>query len=333
MDRGSSEWFQKALKERGKRTSGYLPFGHRADGSEIALPVIVVAGAQEGPTLAIDGCVHGDEFEGLECAIRVTQKVDPKKLKGTIIAVPALNPMAFNLGLRIEAGDQKFMAFTQADMNRVFPGSTDAGLVDRAVALYSKEVVARADLVITFHGGGAMGVIGPFVIFPDFATGGKYDEKDLCRLFNTKLLWKRPPREGNLMTHCAKAHKVSCVGIEIGGESFRYPLRQHVHYGIEGILNIMTRIGMYDLPYQGKKPDEQIVMDLDYIKSNSGGLWTFNVVLDQSVKKGEVLGFVENVFGEQVEEVRAYDDGYICGVRTTPKVQTGDWLVMLAVAE
>jgi predicted deacylase len=323
------DWLDTALKARGKKTTGYLQFGQRADGSAIGLPVIVVAGKEPGPTIAIDGCVHGDEYEGLECAIRVTQQVDPAKLKGTIIAVPALNPMAFNEGQRVSGGDQKFMAFTQSDMNRVFPGHPDAGLVDRAVHVYGTRIVAKSDLVITFHGGGNMGVIGPFVIFPEFETGGKYNELELCKLFNTKQLWARPVRDGNLMTYCSRAHKVSCIGIEIGGESFRYPDRQHVHYGVEGILNIMTKIGMVELPYQGTRPAEQVVIDLDYIKSRTGGLWTFNVMLDEPVTKGQTLGYVEDIFGNRQEEVTAYADGLICGVRTTPKVQTGDWLAMI----
>jgi uncharacterized protein len=98
----------------GRRAQLELPIGRLISSTEIALPVIVVHGKSDGPTVGLSAAVHGDELCGVEIIRRVLASVDPRTLSGTIIATPVVNVHGFNTGDRY-LPDRR-------DLNRSFPG-------------------------------------------------------------------------------------------------------------------------------------------------------------------------------------------------------------------
>src|SRR5262245_50756696 len=56
-----------------------LPIVSRADGSQVAIPVLVVRGARAGKTLLASAGVHGDEFEGMQAIWQLFDELDPAK--------------------------------------------------------------------------------------------------------------------------------------------------------------------------------------------------------------------------------------------------------------
>ena len=78
---------------RGRRTTGRLALGSYPDGA-IDSPVIIATGAKAGPTLWIQGCVHGPEVGGPVAMLRFLDGLDLKKVSGTIVAVMTANPTA-----------------------------------------------------------------------------------------------------------------------------------------------------------------------------------------------------------------------------------------------
>jgi predicted deacylase len=326
---GGVAWFEAALRTRVERRTGYLPVGTRPDGTAIGLPVIVVTGVEAGPVIAVDGCVHGDEYEGCEAVIRVARALDPAALRGTFIGVPALNPAAFQDGMRIHASDQKYMAFTRGDMNRIFPGDPRGHLVERLAHAYWEQVVRRADAVISFHGGGNMGAIGPFVVYSAEVRGSRFDALALAQSFGTEFLWRVGIAPGVLLYETTRLG-IPCLSPEVGGEALRYPTRDaSLGIATRGIRNVMRAMGMLAGPPEGPLPARHRVVDIDYLKSNAGGLFTAAVGLGAEVKAGGVLGEVMDIFGNTVDQPTAPRAGVICGLRTSPRVQTGDWLFML----
>ena len=53
--------------------------------------IMLAVGAQDGPTLVVDACNHGDEYEGTEGIIKTFEGLDVSKMKGSFIGIPALN--------------------------------------------------------------------------------------------------------------------------------------------------------------------------------------------------------------------------------------------------
>ena len=60
--------------------------------SEVALAI--VQGAADGPTLWVQGCIHGDESDGALTVHGLVAALDPTRLRGTVIAIPVVNAAA-----------------------------------------------------------------------------------------------------------------------------------------------------------------------------------------------------------------------------------------------
>src|SRR5262249_30755751 len=79
----------------GERAFGYLDITALATGKRLEVPMHVLAGARPGPTLLVASTAHGDEIFPMLTIRELLSRVDPKSLRGTLVAVPLLNPPAF----------------------------------------------------------------------------------------------------------------------------------------------------------------------------------------------------------------------------------------------
>lgn len=73
-----------------------IPATHLASGQQISVPVTVVNGHEPGPVLVVTGATHGTEITGTRALLRIIANIDPTQLRGTLIAVPVTNPLAFD---------------------------------------------------------------------------------------------------------------------------------------------------------------------------------------------------------------------------------------------
>ena len=86
---------------RGNRTDTRLRTVELADGSWVDLPVIVLRGAQPGPFFYLGAAFHGDEVNGVEIATRFAGEIELARLRGTVVVVPAQNPLALQVQHRV----------------------------------------------------------------------------------------------------------------------------------------------------------------------------------------------------------------------------------------
>ena len=129
----------------GRRQSVSLPITRLVTGADVELPVRVVHGRDEGPTVWVDAAIHGDEAVGVEVIRQVVAGLDPKALRGTLIAVPIVNVLGFSVGDRY-LPDRR-------DLNRSFPGSPRGSLAGRIAHLFMTEVVDQCEVGIDLHTG------------------------------------------------------------------------------------------------------------------------------------------------------------------------------------
>ena len=52
----------QALQKKGTKEYGFIHLAQRANGSWVNIPIMLAVGAQDGPTLVVDACNHGDEY-------------------------------------------------------------------------------------------------------------------------------------------------------------------------------------------------------------------------------------------------------------------------------
>src|SRR5258708_39569273 len=93
-----------------------IPVTTLASGFELFIPLHRLEGRSPGPTLGLSALVHGDEPLTNEVVRQVLSSIDPADLRGTLLAVPVVNPLAFESLTRHTPVDM-------LDLNRNFPGS------------------------------------------------------------------------------------------------------------------------------------------------------------------------------------------------------------------
>jgi N-alpha-acetyl-L-2,4-diaminobutyrate deacetylase len=146
---------------------GFLRLPHSRDDSawgSVMIPIAVVRGAP-GPTALFIGGNHGDEYEGPIALFELARTLDPARLAGTVVIVPALNTPAFRAGTRTSPIDR-------GNLNRSFPGGPTGSVTEKIADYVTRELLPRADLVLDFHSGGRTLDFLPFAahhLLPDKA--------------------------------------------------------------------------------------------------------------------------------------------------------------------
>src|SRR3712207_698233 len=105
-----------AVAKPGELTRGELRVGSMADSSPIVLPVFIASGHKDGPTVWVEGCIHGEEYGGAASIINFMRNVDVGTLQGNVIGIPVANPPSFNFRSRVSSIDGQ-------NLNRIFPGN------------------------------------------------------------------------------------------------------------------------------------------------------------------------------------------------------------------
>ena len=314
--------------EPGSKTHGFLEVVRRGDGSPVGLPLTILNGVDEGPTLVADACHHGDEYEGAEVILKMVQTLNPKKLKGAFIGVHAINVPGFLARTR---GNPEDWDPGHMDFNRVYPGRSDGSMTERIVHTYFSEIVPKADCVISFHGGGDTWYCGPLAVY-DSASGSEAGKKSIeyASATGIELMLEEPPGNpiSGALLKTALKRSIPTITVELGGHCDRYQNREKlVNTGIMAITNVMKHLRMIEgRPELSRK---QVAVEVaGFIHCSKGGLQFPKVKTLDRVKKGDIITMIVNPWtGEEVERITAPHDGIITLILAQPMAKPGDWIV------
>jgi predicted deacylase len=299
----------------GERTTIELPMARLYTHSKITLPVHVVHGRQAGPTLFVSAAIHGDEINGVEIIRRLLHHKAMTRLKGTLLAVPVVNPYGFIQRSRY-LPDRR-------DLNRSFPGTPKGSLAGRIAHLFMQEIVCRSSHGIDIHTGSNYRSN-----LPQIRTSLDNEENlRLAKAFGTPMIIHSETRDGSLR------EAVADLGIPVllyeAGEAL-YFNESAIRSGVRGVFNVMRAIGM--LPADRKKLCQVplISRKTSWVRASRSGVFFKQATLGTLVRKGERLGLINDPLGDQEENICAPFTGVVIGQLTLPLVHEGDALVNLA---
>lgn len=79
----------------GEKVRGKLLAGEFSTGTEVYLPFILINGKEDGNTVWVNACAHGNELNGVLAAQKLARELRPEDVKGAVIITPICNPLAF----------------------------------------------------------------------------------------------------------------------------------------------------------------------------------------------------------------------------------------------
>jgi hypothetical protein len=302
----------------GRAATGELPVPRLVTGTIVSLPVRIIHGRNDGPTVWISAAIHGDEIGGVEIIRRLIGRLDPRQLSGTLLAVPIVNVHGFLSGDRY-LPDRR-------DLNRSFPGSANGSLAGRIANAFMQQIVRRSDIGIDLHTGSAHRTNMPQI-------RGDLDDprtRELARAFGAPVLLHSGFRDGSLRAAASDAG-VTVLLFE-GGEAWRFDA-DAIAVGTGGTLRVLAHLGMID-PAEAPPAAAPIESRRSsWIRARRSGITSMLVSLGQPVSRGQHLAVIHDSLGQRLSRASAPFDGIVVGMTQHPLVHQGEALVHLAATE
>ncbi len=299
----------------GRRARVEIPVARLPTGNMENLPVTVFHGRHDGAVLWLSAAIHGNEINGIEVIRRVCATLDPRGLRGTVMAIPVVNVFGF-------INQSRYLP-DRRDLNRVFPGSKRGSLASRLASLFMDEVVSKCGYGIDLHTGGR-----DRNNLPQIRTN--LDDAETCALaeaFGAPVIINANLRDGSLRQTAGAMGRH--VLLYEGGEGLRFN-PEAIDVGVRGVRRVMNHLGMLEEPDGDIAPAYRPART-SWLRAHRGGLLHLNITLGQRVKKGDYLGAIQDAFGKDRAVVRAPENGMVIGHATNPVVHQGDATVNLGL--
>lgn len=315
----------------GTRAVVRLPVTVDLDGGSIDVYVHVLAGAGEGPTLTAVATQHGDEWICIPMMKRLADSLDPTRINGAVVLIPAINPTALGM-----VGRNTQMASDNPDLNRIWPGGIGHGWIAEQLAkAVDDHVLAITDYLVDFH-------LGPWgCAFNEVFYGHDFPDttmvercRQLALAFGCTSVGRGNvagffPGPGSMMGYCPMVRGIPTIGVEIGGGGWDQALEDEWHAAnVRGVHNVMRHLNMtsgaLELP-------DRVLLNTKKLRVNPsfGGFLIPTREPDEllrEVKANEALGQVVSPYTfETLEELRSPIDGYLFYMARTTPIHPGGW--------
>lgn len=141
---------------RGQKSRTFLPVPDTAS----HIPVTIINGQGDGPTLLITAGIHGGEYPGIAAAIELARDLEPQNISGSLIIIHPVNtPSFWARSAFIVPEDGK-------NLNREFPGDAGGTLSQKIAHILSQKFFPQADFYIDLHSGDIHEELYPYVYYP-----------------------------------------------------------------------------------------------------------------------------------------------------------------------
>lgn len=297
--------------EAGTRRNFSIPIARSPIQAFLEMPVMVVHGAQPGPRVFLSAAIHGDELNGLEIIWRVMEALRPKRLRGTVIAVPIVNVFGFT--------QQSRYLPDRRDLNRSFPGTARGSLASRLAYQFRTTIMDGCDVGIDLHTGSLMRSNLPQVR----ANLEDPETLALAEVFGAPVMLHAAERKGSLRRE-AVAAGVRCLLYE-GGEGQRFD-HGAIEIGVAGIHRVLGHLGAVPRP-SSTAPVSRRLGRSSWVRASRGGLVHLEVRPGDEVADRATIGRIVDVYGKRIAWLKAPFDGVVVGRANNPLVHKGDAVV------
>ena len=299
--------------ERGEHTFGYLEVASSRSGLQPDLPVHLVAGSEPGPTLLVQGAIHGEEVVGSVAILNFIENLDPADLWGNVIAVPVVNRAGMDLRTRVSEIDGK-------DISTLFPGDPEGSVSEQVAHTYFTEAIEQADVMLDFHAGGRT-AYERYVLFsaekdPENLTEIERRRRKLVVAFGLDRAAYFPPGtfdmdEGKVAIEEAG---VAQITLELGGGTgwFEHG-EENVRDAERGMWNTLKTMGMANGELDADEPTCTVYEAGTVIwKPDVDGLFIREKTIGDELEEGDVYGrLVDPYTGEELAEMTAPEEGIV----------------------
>jgi predicted deacylase len=286
------------------------------------VPVTIINGERDGPTLFLSAAAHGDELNGIEIVREVAHEWDHEELAGTLVCLPVLNVPAF-------IAQERYLPIYDRDLNRSFPGNDSGTSAKRIAARLFRNFIDPCDFGLDFHTStrGRTNMLH---------VRGDTDDEDVSRIahaFGSNVIISSEGPSGTLRREASEAGTPT-ITVELG-EAHRFQ-RGLIDKALEGVLSVMAEFNMRaNEPV--KWPGWRVVIngseEKTWLRADAGGLVEMHHDRGSLVEEGDTVCTITNPFKTDTTVVEAPFTGLLVGVLENPLVYPGNPLCHLVALD
>ncbi|WP_290817916.1 succinylglutamate desuccinylase/aspartoacylase family protein [Halovivax sp.] len=288
------------------------PVGETYLGDPVEIPVTIVRGERDGPTIFLSAAVHGDELNGVKVVQEVASRYDPADLHGTLVCLHVVNVPAFY-------AQQRDVPIYDQDLNRTFPGKKRANTAQRMAHRIYQGFVSECDLGIDFH----TSTRNRTTIYHVRADLEDPSVERLARSFGPNVVLYGDGDGGSLRA-AATSDGISTITVEMGrAHRFQAVLIEKALEGVESVLAEYELLPGRPVHWPGWYVTTAIDTEKRWIRADSGGLVEMEWGPYPLVYADEPICRITNHFASREDVVRAPFTGLIVGVLENPVALPG----------
>ena len=288
-----------------------------AGGHAVKLPVFLINGRVDGPTLVITGGIHAAEYASIAAALDAGQTLDPQELAGRAIIIPVVNVPGFSRrSIYVCPLDGK-------NPNRFFPGNATGSPTEQLAGWVFQNAISQANYYMDLHGGDMIEALVPFTLF--YRSGNaSVDHKslELAQVFGIPIL-VGSETAGSTYSAAARAG-IPAILTEAGGQGIWTPEDVRLHR--EGVTRVMRHLGMLAGPAPTLVTTRLLERFL-WLYSEHEAFWYPDTVVGEDVHVGQVLGRVRDHEGCVLQTAVAPADGQVLFLVTSLAINPRDPLL------
>jgi predicted deacylase len=287
-------------------------------GDPVRVPVSIINGEREGPTVFLSAAAHGDELNGIEVVREVAFEWDLEGLAGTLVCMPVLNVQGF-------LTQQRYLPIYDRDLNRSFPGSPDSTSAKRMAHELYTNFIEPCDLGLDFH----TSTRGRTNMLHVRADMGDEAVARLAMAFGTNVVIDSEGPSGSLRGEASVAGTPT-ITIEMG-EAHRFQ-RGLIDEALAGVESVFAEYGLLEAPavrWPGWRTVIAGSSEKTWIRADAGGIVDMHFESGALVHEGDRVCTITNPFKDDNTVVEAPFTGLLAGVLENPVVYPGNPLCHL----
>ena len=282
----------------GEKAYGFFKTGETHGRFPVHIPLHIVNGANDGPTLVVQAGASGLEIEPSLILPHVVNELNPADISGTLILAPLMNTSGFEFARVNSIYDDKHL-------NHVGRGDAGGSVSEQLVAAYYQAAIAKADALLDIRTGSQwsyhqfVGVNG---------EGDVDSSKALAVALGLPQVVIGRDELNSMAQAAARDGKAVAVAFIGGGPGLRDYRDQDLGRIRNAVLNAMRHLGMLGGSLESDVDRVAVIQEHSVITPTGERGFTFmnKRLRGQPVGAGDVIGYVRHPFsGETIEQITA----------------------------
>lgn len=280
------------------REESYVEYKYGVS-EKILLPYILLKGEGSGPTVCITAGIHGCEFPAVASAIALSKRLESKRLKGTIKIIPLVDMKAFK-------GKNMFVCpVDKKNLNRCFPGDLKGSYSEVLIHHLFNDFIKKSDYYIDLHSADLTEAMIPF------CEVHKSKDDEINEISLNMARYSAIPDiviksgEGIVNDKNQSYSTAADAGIPslvMNAGQTDENIEDYIGTHLRGLINILTYLKCIEgslIEHNNYRYYKAPV----HIRAKKEGLFYSNCKVGEEVNKGEIIGRIEDIFGNKLEEL------------------------------